>query len=54
MWRNLRRMLGYWIAGAEPAAVHCSNCGHITKAWCTKHRDQLVQRTREMPKVMSR
>lgn len=53
MWRKLRRIVGYWIAGAEPPLVHCSNCAHVTSAYCTMHRDAIraAMRTAEMPRV---
>lgn len=41
MWRKLRRSIGYWIVGAEPAIVHCTQCGGITSAFCVMHRDQV-------------
>lgn len=46
MWRRFRRLVGYWIAGAEPAQVHCSHCGHVISAWCSKHRDAMREATR--------
>jgi hypothetical protein len=56
MWRNLRRLIGYWIAGHEVASVHCSHCGHITSAFCTRHRDEILKsmRTAEHPRVAAR